>query len=755
MRRVNRNSASICIAYLTLTLSAPSVWADMVLDAVNKVSLGQYQTYQVDIQNMGLGLYGGQAYNQGYRNRDGWANGGTLGNQETHLYLVDQFSSMGLDVSLQGRYKNVVAEMPGTQTPGDIYIVCGHYDTTSGGERPGGDDNASGTAGVLEAARVLTQYSFKSTLRFIGFNAEEDWMKGSQDYINTVVLPNNENVVGVLNLDMILRPGWDSDPRETADLDIDTGESAACRAWFDTFVDAIATYAPPLVIDPAAPDSGYWDAGDQGPFIAAGYPALMVIENSAIEIWSGLSNAYYHDAEDASDGLANDPFSPSGVTYDYDFATNVVKATVATLAIQAGLVSKSAPDFYEYQAISTSGAADIESFTIGNDHYLAVANMRNDSTYNVDSTVYKWNGMSFVEYQSIPTSGASDWEFFTIGNEHYLALANMRNDLTHNIDSKIFRWNGTTFVEYQSIPTNGASDLEFFTIGSDYYLAVANMYDDSVYNTNSIICRWNGTNFVEFQSIPTNGASGWVSFTVGSEVYLAIANMYNGSTHNIDSKIYKWNGAAFAEFQSIPTSGAADWEFFTIDDDSYLATANMYNDSTHNTHSRIYKWNGARFAEFQAIPTTGAADWEFFNIDGSSYLAVANAYSGSTHNVDSKVYRWNGTRFVEFLSIPAHGASDWESFTIGGNNYLGIANSTDDATHSIASAIYQYRVPCTGSFDGDCDVDLDDFAIFAAAWLTKEGQSGWNGDCDISVPADNVINLRDLSVFVENWLGNK
>lgn len=44
---------------------------DLVLDVVNEVSVDQYRAYQVDIQNMGLGLYGGPAYNQGARNRDG------------------------------------------------------------------------------------------------------------------------------------------------------------------------------------------------------------------------------------------------------------------------------------------------------------------------------------------------------------------------------------------------------------------------------------------------------------------------------------------------------------------------------------------------------------------------------------------------------------------------------------------------------------------------------------------------------------
>lgn len=57
-----------------------------------------------------------------------------------------------------------------------------------------------------------------------------------------------------------------------------------------------------------------------------------------------------------------------------------------------------------------------------------------------------------------------------------------------------------------------------------------------------------------------------------------------------------------------------------------------------------------------------------------------------------------------------------------------------------------------GNFDADGDVDLTDFAIFAAAWLTKEEDAGWNPDCDISVPADGFISTMDLAVFAEHWL---
>ena len=354
-----RASVCTCLTYLVLALTAPAARADKIRDAVNKVSTDQYRTYQTAIENMGLGFYGGPAYNQGYRSRYGWANGGTLGNQEARLCLTDQFTSMGLTVSTRGICGNVVAEWPGTETPQEIYIVCAHYDTTSGGKRPGGDDNASGTAGVLEAARVLTQYRFKSTLRFIAFNMEEDWPKGSQEYVDA--LPWDANILGVVNLDMILRPAWDSDPQEPVDLELESGNVPNCAAWIETFVCAAATYVPSLAIDPNSHYPYDWNWGDQGPFIWAGYATFTAIENTADEMWDGGSNLYYHTAQDASDALANSVLSPSSVTYDYDFAANVVRATVATLATRAGLVSPCDPNAGEGQTPATDPEADPES----------------------------------------------------------------------------------------------------------------------------------------------------------------------------------------------------------------------------------------------------------------------------------------------------------------------------------------------------------------------------------------------------------
>jgi len=116
-------------------------------------------------------------------------------------------------------------------------------------------------------------------------------------------------------------------------------------------------------------------------------------------------------------------------------------------------------EFQEFEAIPTNGTRSWKYFTIGTDHFLAVANGYNGSTHNLDSKLYQWNGTNFVEFQSIHTSSAFYWEFFTIGTDHFLAVANYYNGSSYNIDSKIYWWNGASFVEFQAIPAIGAIDL--------------------------------------------------------------------------------------------------------------------------------------------------------------------------------------------------------------------------------------------------------------------------------------------------------
>jgi hypothetical protein len=302
---------------------------------VDSVSQSHYKRCQLDIERMGLGLYGGDTYNMSYRNRDFHTEQGpSPGNREACLYLQDKFTAMGLSVSLQGTFLNVVGELTGTISPEKIYIIGAHYDHLEG-DRPGGDDNASGTAGVLEAARVLSRHQFESTIRFICFNAEEDGLLGSSDYVKNHVLPWDEDIAGMINLDLILRPGSDLDSLSVIDAELETqSKHKPSLAWVGAFQQSAMNYVPSLIIDETIIDGE--SSSDNDPFLKAGFPAFLVIENSDPD-WNE-ANPYVHDFEDASDRLANNPISPGGVSYDYAFATDIIRTAVALLAREAILV---------------------------------------------------------------------------------------------------------------------------------------------------------------------------------------------------------------------------------------------------------------------------------------------------------------------------------------------------------------------------------------------------------------------------------
>ena len=324
-------SLSLAVSGCGREESAPA--APTVQDLVDAVSEDQYRRTHLDIENMGLGLYGGPEYDMGFRNRDARVGPDSPGNREARLYLQDAFTAMGLRVSLQGEHQNVVGELPGTITPERIFVVGAHYDHLDG-DSPGGDDNASGTAGVLEAARVLSQHRFESTIRFIAFNAEEDGLLGSKDYVENHLAPTGETIVGMVNLDMILRPGSDVDPGSRIDAEVEAkAEHEPSVAWARAFLEAAAAYAPSLAVNDTIIDTD--SDSDNDSFRFAGFPAILVIENSLPDFWD--ANAYYHTPDDASDRMANDPSSPSGVTYDYAFAADVTRAVVGLIAREAGL----------------------------------------------------------------------------------------------------------------------------------------------------------------------------------------------------------------------------------------------------------------------------------------------------------------------------------------------------------------------------------------------------------------------------------
>jgi aminopeptidase YwaD len=95
---------------------------------------------------------------------------------------------------------NVVATKRGTGRPNEIVVVGGHYDSVPGS--PGANDNASGTAVTMEAARVLASGPTARTVQFVLFAAEELGLYGSAAFAGS---ERRQGVVAMINSDMV---GW-------------------------------------------------------------------------------------------------------------------------------------------------------------------------------------------------------------------------------------------------------------------------------------------------------------------------------------------------------------------------------------------------------------------------------------------------------------------------------------------------------------------------------------------------------------------
>ncbi|MBO0322377.1 M28 family metallopeptidase [Muricauda sp. CAU 1633] len=103
---------------------------------------------------------------------------------------------------------NVVAIKRGTKYPNRFIIMSGDIDsrvsdpTNFTSDSPGANDNASGMAGTIEAARVLSKYDFESSIIFVGLSGEEQGLYGGKG-LAAYAKENNWDIVGILNNDMI------------------------------------------------------------------------------------------------------------------------------------------------------------------------------------------------------------------------------------------------------------------------------------------------------------------------------------------------------------------------------------------------------------------------------------------------------------------------------------------------------------------------------------------------------------------------
>ncbi len=212
---------------------------------------------------------------------------------------------------------NIEGELSGAD-PGEetVYILCAHYDSTSNNPShaaPGADDNASGVAGMLEAARTLGQYRFQHTLRFVAFAGEEQRLDGSAWYARAARRAGTK-IGGVINLDMI---AWNGAAQDI--VEIYAHPYNGSEALGEAFSNALFTYH--IGLTPRYDTIRTPGYSDHYSFWVQGYPALLITDDNSVR------NPYYHTTGDTLDKL------------DLAYARRIVQVVMATLAEQAEIIS--------------------------------------------------------------------------------------------------------------------------------------------------------------------------------------------------------------------------------------------------------------------------------------------------------------------------------------------------------------------------------------------------------------------------------
>ncbi|MBD3286333.1 M20/M25/M40 family metallo-hydrolase, partial [candidate division WOR-3 bacterium] len=192
-----------------------------------------------------------------------------------------------------------------------------HYDAISETPweyTPGADDNASGVAGVMEAARILSDQDLKHTVKFVLFGGEELGLFGSKYYVNQVADAETEDMIlGVLNLDMMAYEG-----NGIPEVDIH------CHPWLEEsaeqaemLTDIIDVYGLDLIADIHTKDAT--TRSDHASFWPELIPAMLLIE----DYFGGDSTPFYHTTDDRIS------------TLDTDYLTEGVKISVVWTATMA------------------------------------------------------------------------------------------------------------------------------------------------------------------------------------------------------------------------------------------------------------------------------------------------------------------------------------------------------------------------------------------------------------------------------------
>lgn len=242
---------------------------------------------------------------------------------------------------------NVVATLKGTTDPDRIYVVSGHYDsmctspTDAKCDAPGANDDASGTAAVVEMARIMSKQKYDATIIFMAVPGEEQGLLGAR-YFAVQALEKKMNIEAMFTNDIVggvttnknspdrnkVRVFAEGVPSNETEQQANTrrsvgGENDSPARQLARYIKETADiYSPKFGVMMIYRRDRYGRGGDHIPFLENGFPAVRFTEPN---------EDYNHQHQNVR--TENGQFygdTPEFV--DFGYVANVVKVNAASLA---------------------------------------------------------------------------------------------------------------------------------------------------------------------------------------------------------------------------------------------------------------------------------------------------------------------------------------------------------------------------------------------------------------------------------------
>jgi hypothetical protein len=245
---------------------------------------------------------------------------------------------------------NVFATLRGTTNPERVYVVSGHYDsmctspTDAKCDAPGANDDASGTAAVVEMARVMSKRKFDATIVFMAVPGEEQGLLGAAYYaeqakknaVNIEAMFTNDIIGGVTSYKnspdcQSVRVFAEGVPSDETEQQAETrrsvgGENDSASRQLGRFIKEVAdVYSPKFRVQIIYRRDRYGRGGDHRPFLERGFAAVRFTEPN---------EDYTHQHQNLR--TENGVFYGDTIEFvDFGYIANVTRINAASLATLA------------------------------------------------------------------------------------------------------------------------------------------------------------------------------------------------------------------------------------------------------------------------------------------------------------------------------------------------------------------------------------------------------------------------------------